>query len=326
MSLQQFPMSHNLNICSWESKAESAIIRELKKPQVVAELDPSGVHIELVPPCSHPVSPQVGAVGFSQFRVSFMPSAPCSGTWHSSRAQRSHGFYTLAPETLEAFTLSEQTSGQMATIANRHGINSTDTKHVILHPVMNKLFIFIAVSDSIAVNYMGDTVRGLPIQPMQTRWQQDFSEFSSRHNFSLLNHIVGCKCASLRRYQLLLKSNIEFLDLDIAYMKILGIKLERKQASFVTSAWTVIFSRPTIRGYGIRLSFRVLGDRSRIAASYLYFCIYSSAGVPLISKKSKISIFERFACLNDCWFRCSLALLSTPESNLSGIFHIPHYK
>lgn len=47
-----FPFPCGLRICysSRESKAESAIIQELKKPRVVAELDPGGVNIEFVPP------------------------------------------------------------------------------------------------------------------------------------------------------------------------------------------------------------------------------------------------------------------------------------
>lgn len=162
-----FPISCGVNMRSRENKAGSAIICELKKPQVVAELDPGGVNIEFVPPWCHPVSPQVDALGFSlQFRVSFMPSAPGSGTWHSSRAQSRHGSYTLAPKRLEAFTLTEQTSGQMATTANRNGINSTNNEHVILYPVMDMLFIFIAVSNSIAVICKGGTVWRLHIQTM----------------------------------------------------------------------------------------------------------------------------------------------------------------
>lgn len=92
-----------------------------------------------------------------------MPSVPGSGTWHSSRAQSRHGSYTVAPKRLEAFTLSEHTSGQMATTANRHGINSTNNKHVILYPAMNMLLIFIAVRDTMAVICKGVTVRRLPI-------------------------------------------------------------------------------------------------------------------------------------------------------------------
>lgn len=107
-----------------------------------------------------------------------MPSVSCSGTWQLSRAQSSHGSYTLVPNTLEGFTLSDQTSGQTATTANRHGINSTDNKHVILYPVMDKPFIFSIVSDTIAVNYMGDTVRRLPVETMQTNCSQDFFEYS----------------------------------------------------------------------------------------------------------------------------------------------------
>ena len=77
-----------------------------------------------------------------------MPSVPGFGTWDSSRAQSRHGSYTLSPKRLKAFTLSEQTSGQMTT-TNRHGINSANNKHIILYPVMDTLFIFIAVSNTI---------------------------------------------------------------------------------------------------------------------------------------------------------------------------------
>lgn len=140
------------------------------------------MNIEFVPPSCHPVSPQVDALGFSlQFRVSFMPSAPGSGTWHSSGAQSRHGSYPLTPKRLGAFTLSEQTSGQMATTANRHGINSTNSEHVILYRVMDTQFIFIAVSDTIAAICNGAAVKRLPIPTMQTKCQQDFFECCSRH-------------------------------------------------------------------------------------------------------------------------------------------------
>ena len=192
LTCSSYSHSCGLNICSKESKAESAIFPELKKPRVVAELDPGGVNIEFVPPWCHPVRPQVDALGFSlQFRVSFMPSAPGSGTWHSSRAQSRHGSYTLAPKRLEAFTLSEQTSGQMATTANRHGINSNN-EHAILHPVMDTLFIFIAVSDTVAVICTGATVRRLPIPTMQTKCQQYIFEHWSRHSCTLLNYSADC--------------------------------------------------------------------------------------------------------------------------------------
>ncbi|KAI4830836.1 hypothetical protein KUCAC02_002442, partial [Chaenocephalus aceratus] len=98
-------------ISAAEIEKQSAINQELKKPRVVAELDPGGVNIEFVPPRCHPARPQVDALGFSlQFRISFKPSAPGFRTWHSCRAQRRHGSCTLAPKKLEAFTLSEQTS------------------------------------------------------------------------------------------------------------------------------------------------------------------------------------------------------------------------
>lgn len=78
---------------------------ELWQSCCLVELLPDSVNIEFVPPRCHPVSPQVDALGFSlQFRVSFMPSVPGPGTWHSSRAQNRHGSYTLAPKRLEAVT------------------------------------------------------------------------------------------------------------------------------------------------------------------------------------------------------------------------------
>lgn len=137
------------------------------------------------------------ALGFSlQFRISFMPSAPGSGTWHSSRAQSRHGSYTLAPKRLEAFTLSEHTSGQMATTANRHGINSTNNEHVILYPAMDTLFIFIAVSDTIAVICQGATRRRLPI-PTTQRANKISLNTVQDNSCSLLNHSVDCMCASI---------------------------------------------------------------------------------------------------------------------------------
>lgn len=114
-----------------------------------------------------------------QFRVSFMPSVPGFGTWHSSRAHSRHGSYTLSLKRLKAFTLSEQTSGQMTT-TNRHSINSTNNKHVILYPV-------------IAVSHWS-YVRRLPIQTMHTNCQQDFSEDIVAH---FLNHSVYCMCLHL---------------------------------------------------------------------------------------------------------------------------------
>ena len=194
-----FPISCSLIFLQPRKQSrESARIWELKKPRDVAELEPGGVNIEFVPPWRHPVSPQVDALGFSlQFRVSFMPSAPGSGTWHSSRAQSRHGSYSLAPKRLEAFTLSEQTSGQMATTANRHGINSTNNEHDILYPVMDTLFIFIAVSDTVAVICEGATVKRLPIPATWTKCQLDFFECCSRDICSLLNHSVDGMCASI---------------------------------------------------------------------------------------------------------------------------------
>lgn len=124
---------------------------------------------------------------------------------------------------------SEQTSGQTATRANRHGINSTDNKHVTLHPVMDKPFIFSIVSDTIAVNYMRDTVRRRPVQTMQTNYLQDFFQYSLSHHFSLLNHIVDCMYASIWLHQLKLRTDdFKLLHLHITYIKILWIKLKRK--------------------------------------------------------------------------------------------------
>lgn len=70
----------------------------------------------------------------------------------------------------------------------------------------------------------------------------------------------------------------------------IGDKNKKRKTYFITSTKAVLFTELTIRGYR-----SVQSDRSRIAASYLCSCIYSSAWVPLIWKKSKISIFERFA-------------------------------
>lgn len=61
------PISCGLNISlQRKHRVQSARIWELKKPQVVAELE-LGVNIEFVPPCRHPVSPQVDALGFFFF-------------------------------------------------------------------------------------------------------------------------------------------------------------------------------------------------------------------------------------------------------------------
>lgn len=180
--------SCGLNICSKESKAESAIFPELKKPRVVAELDPGGVNIEFVPPWCHPVRPQVDALGFSlQFRVSFMPSAPGSGTWHSSRAQSRHGSYTLAPKRLEAFTLSEQTSGQMATQQTDMALIATMSTSSSTRSWIRCLF-----SSLLAVICKGATVRRLPIPTTQTKCQQDIFEHCSRHSCTLLNYSADC--------------------------------------------------------------------------------------------------------------------------------------
>lgn len=44
-----FPVSRGLDIAA-EKVKQSARIRELKKPRVVAELEPGGVNIQFVPP------------------------------------------------------------------------------------------------------------------------------------------------------------------------------------------------------------------------------------------------------------------------------------
>lgn len=123
-----------------------------------------------------------------QFRVSFMPSAPGFGTWHSSRAQSRHGSYTLSLKRLKDFTLTEQTSGQM-TATNSHSINKSNNKHISLYPVMDTLFIFIAVSHWSYVR--------LPKQTMHTSCQQEFSEDIVDH---FLNHSVYCTCFHLAWY------------------------------------------------------------------------------------------------------------------------------
>lgn len=102
-------------------------------------------------------------------------------------------------------------------------------------------------------------------------------------------------CTSIWHYQPLLKSEWDFLDLDSQPENIGDIKQSEKNI-FQNISRGCPFLKPTIRGYGIRFPFnQMLRRQNRMAASYLCFCIYSSAWVPLIWKKSKISIFERFA-------------------------------
>lgn len=70
---------------------------------------------------------------------------------HGIQAGHQAGMAPSAPKRLEAFTLSEQTSGQMATTVNRHGTNSNNNEQVSLYDVMETLFMCTPVSDTTAV-------------------------------------------------------------------------------------------------------------------------------------------------------------------------------
>lgn len=114
-----------------------------------------------MPPCE----PPGGCLGFFAAVQGFF-NAICA--WLRDMAfkqgtEQARLLYPLYEEAGSFHSESEQTSGQMATTANRHGMNSTNNEHVILYPVMDRQFVFIAVSDTVAVICKGGgTVRRIP--------------------------------------------------------------------------------------------------------------------------------------------------------------------
>lgn len=147
-----FPVSRGLDIAAEKVKQSARIQGTQKAPscgRAEAWWCEHSVCSTMMPPCE----PPGGCLGFFAAVQGFF-NAICA--WLRDMAfkqgtEQARLLYPLYEEAGSFHSESEQTSGQMATTANRHGMNSTHNEHVILYPVMDRQFVFIAVSDTVAV-------------------------------------------------------------------------------------------------------------------------------------------------------------------------------